>query len=210
MSDYDTNVTKVVLHSVVEAIASGSLSQLSVRGIDDKVARELSDLSAIQFAELVRSATRAVRIEINEDQLRCALTHVQSESRKREIKDELLRLDASLPAMRELFGWSNYKYAARRQSLGIKTVGGRPRIPTRDEEDQILHAWNKHAELPLVERLLSTATATNISVAVIWPYLLPLIAPDQPQLKAISRKAASGAQRATCSREMVSGLGQGG
>lgn len=207
MTTYDTNIAKTVLHSVVEAIASGSLSQLSVRGIDDKVARELSNLSAHQFAELVRSATRAVRIEINEDQLRCALTHVQSESRKREIEDELLRLDASLPAMRELFGWSNYKYAARRQSLGIKTVGGRPRIPTREEEDQILHAWNKHAELPVVERLLATAMATNISVAVIWPYLLPMIVPPAPAVKAVSRNAG-GAQRATCSH-MVSGLGQG-
>lgn len=205
MTSHDANITKAVLYSVVEAITSGSLSQLGVYGINDTVARELSKLSAIQFAELVRGATRAVRIEINEDELRHALGNVQTEARKREIEDELLRLDASLPAMRELFGWTNYKYAGRRQALGIKTAGGRPRIPTREEEDLILAAWKKHAELPVVERLISTAMATNISVAIIWPYLLPLIVPPPPVTKAVSRKAG-GALRGACNQIISSGL----
>lgn len=184
MTDYDAIITKTVLHSVVDAIASGSLSQLSVRwGLDDKVARELSDLSAIQFAELVRAATGAVRIEIDEDELRRALANVRSATRSREIEDELLRLGASLPAMRELFGWAGCQYAARRQTLGIATPGGRPRFPTREEEDHIYRAWQKHAELPTVERILATAHAASIPISSLWPWLKPLLeSPAHAQL----------------------------
>lgn len=168
-------ITRVVLSGLVDAVVSGSLSQLSVRGIDDKVARELSDLSAIQFAELVRAATGAVRIEIDEGELRHALTNVRSATRNREIEDELLRLGASQPAMRELFGWAGYQYAARRQSLGITSPGGRPRFPTREEEDLIYRAWQKHAELPTVERILATAHASSIPISSLWPWLKPLL-----------------------------------
>lgn len=168
-------ITRAVLSSLIDAVASGSLSQLSLEGVDDKVARELSLLSAVQFAELVRTATRAVRVEINEAQLRHALGIVRAKARKREIEDELLNLGSSLPVMRELFGWVGEQYAARRQALGITSPGGRPRIPNRDEEGLIFRAWQKHAELPVVERVLATARSAGIPISSIWPWLKPLL-----------------------------------
>lgn len=191
MTHSDLPIARAVLHHLIEVVASGNLAQLSASGISITVARELSDLSAIQFAELVRAATGAVRVEIDEGELRHALTNVRSTTRNRQIEDELLRLGASLPAMRELFGWPGYQYAARRQSIGITSPGGRPRFPTREEEDLIYRAWQKHAELPTVERILATAHASSIPISSLWPWLKPLLeSPASAQLHSRTGEAA--------------------
>jgi len=162
-----------LLRYVAQCLEEGDLDSLAHLGLDRADAEavaafvfaDLNYLGSSRFPLLHRTA-------INRDLLRRLIEHVRQLRVLKELRDEILALDAPHGMMHHFFGMDSTEYAERGRALGVIRLTGRPGEPREDEEAAIWKAYEGLAkdrdEGLTPEDYLSLHKATRVPLRTLW------------------------------------------
>lgn len=165
-------ITSLLL-SALEECREGDLYLCNIFGLSIDMMQKLDKLKADQISHISCNYTRSSQLNellnIDKDKMRKIIELEAKEAKRNEMIDNFLQLGACKLMMGELFGLRSTQVANRKRFLNIKTVKGRLRVSTMEEQQLIFDCWCSQKDIfDYRERLLNVAKKTNLPLSKIY------------------------------------------
>jgi hypothetical protein len=165
------DLTRSLLIHAVTCLHHGDASQLRDMGFSERAAQAVGELTLRQLVALEgKIHPKVLRTSLDEEAFWRLIDQIKREAERDRIKTELLRHDAPVQMMQELFGVGAKRYAAMRKALGVPASVGRPGAVGEEEIRAVWSTWERVVGKgrPSPEHFIQIADATGASIRAIW------------------------------------------
>ena len=165
-------VTAVMLYAL-RCLAEGDQPALRAMGFGPE---EIAGLRELGLEDLYRAGSlkaHCLDIRLNRAVFRPWLAHLRREREATALQRDLMRADAPLEMMRNLFGMGAREYTRLRRSLALTPASGRPPEPDESTSHALWAAWSKRTADDGSARLeaadfLTLHVETGASLRAVW------------------------------------------
>ena len=146
--------------------------------LDDEIIELIHSLKLFDFEILSHSKIEFFKFDFDAAKFKRAIETCREAVREQDMIIEYIKLGASAPMMRALFGHNATEVGALREKLGLSEKGGRPAVPTVSEQLDIANKWSASYKMDEREHYLYVAKATGLPLRMIWNEINSYDAPD--------------------------------
>lgn len=146
--------------------------------LDDEIIELINGLKLFDFEILSRTKIEFLKFDFDAVKFKRAIEACREAVREQDMIIEYIKLGASAPMMRALFGHNATEVGALREKLGLSEKGGRPAAPTVAEQLAIANTWSASYKMDEREHYLYVAKKTGLSLRMIWNEINSYDAPD--------------------------------
>lgn len=162
-----------LLIAAIEACQTGDMDLPNKLGLSIQTLRKLDQLRADQISSIsgnyVRDLAALDILKIDEERISMIVDLAAKQREEWSLVDEYLRRGACKTMMADLFGLRSTQVASRKKFLNLKTVKGRLKVSTAQEQRLIYDAWLESIKISdFRERLIYVGRKTNLSMSMIY------------------------------------------
>jgi len=168
-SELNTSIVRFII-AAYEANDFRALKQL---GLSGKQVKRIIDMPMKQFQRFNAMRTPIATVEFNPRHFDLCVDYIIKESGEDEIKDQMIKMDASAAMLETLTGMNIMDYRSRRTRLGMdKASQGRPASLTIDESNILSQSWLKfNDEQDDMMRYFKVGLDTRLPLNKVWAYM---------------------------------------
>ena len=134
----------LVLYAM-RCIEDGETKKLIQMGFGPEEVQELAALRFGDVGRIERLESHCLDIKVDRRAFSDMIGRIRADSQSQEWEHRMIRADAPLDMMRNLFGTGSREYARLRQLYEVSSVG-RPREPTNEEEERLWPVLTRRIE----------------------------------------------------------------
>ncbi|WP_162622916.1 STY4526/YPO1902 family pathogenicity island replication protein [Salinisphaera orenii] len=185
MSSKEHELTRAGLNYVMDCVRDGDWKALNNKGFGDRHIRVLQQVTLRDMSYLNQHiSAQQVFVDLDPENLVMLVAQMQQISATEDLKHEMVRRDAPVDMMRQLFAMNGREYTAMRRALGRPANVGRPAQPDTDTMDAIWFAWEKHwgrhGQPATPSDWLELADSADVNLGIVWRF-----AQDLPPLESV-------------------------
>ncbi len=173
MENIYSELNASIFRFIVAAYDNNDFRALQQMGLNDTHVKRVIDMPMMQFERLKSRPWSIAQISFDPRRLDVILDDADHEHNLDEIKNTMIRMQASAAMLQALTGMDIAEYRKRRDRLGLdKAQQGRPAALSPDESIRLAEAWSRHheAENPLF-RYYRVGVDTGIPLNKVWAYM---------------------------------------
>ena len=173
MNTKEGSLVSAVLMYAMRCLAEGDMLALQHMQFGEKEVEALRELRATDIYRVESMKAHCLSIALNRQVFWPMMDLLKRDRRSEDLLSELIKKDAPLEMLRELYGMSAREYSTRRRHLPSNLGQGRPQLPKREIEDKLYSAWRRMVrdgdsyDLP-ASGYLSLHEETGVSMRAIW------------------------------------------
>lgn len=173
MDNIYSHINDSILQFIGTAYEKNDYRILKQLGLNDDQIQRLNQMPLKQIRRFKALQTPLGKITIDPRHFDHCMNYVEKESDSDELKDLMIKMDASAAMLEALTGMDILEYRTRRIRLGLdKATQGRPASLTPDESIMVSQAWLKHEDLDdELLRYYNVGLETNIPLNKIWAFI---------------------------------------
>lgn len=171
------NIYSELNYSIVNFIGAANSAHdfraLKQLGLSDDQINRLSKMPFEQLQRFKAMRTPIAEVTINPRHFDLCMDYIISEATIDDIKNQMIKMDASAAMLTELAGMDITEYRSRRTHLGLdKATQGRPASLSSDESIILSQAWSKfQIETDNMMRYFRVGVDTGLPLNKVWAFM---------------------------------------
>ena len=157
--------------TLIRELDNDDLASIEDLGLTNDVIAALATLDVNEKIELVRHASKYMKLSIDIDALERQINRIENLRDDRELENYFLIKYAPFKLMNSLFGMHATEFSHRRKRLGVDGKSGRPNYCDEETEALVWNLWKQSENLELKERYIKTAELSNQNIDTVWSIL---------------------------------------